>query len=68
MNKLLSFTTGLFCGAAVGAVIALLITPASGEDLMAQMQSRWQEALAESKRAQEETKKHLEETYLQQRS
>ncbi len=68
MNKFLSFTTGLFCGAAVGAVIALLITPASGEDLMAQMQSRWQEALAESKRAQEETKKHLEETYLQQRS
>ena len=67
MNKLMSFATGIFCGAAVGAAVALLLTPASGADLRAQMQARWEEALAEGQRAREETKKHLEQTYLQQR-
>lgn len=67
MNKLMSFATGMLCGAAVGAVVALLTTPAGGDDLRSQMQARWEEALSEGKRAREETKKQLEQTYIQQR-
>ncbi|MEX0787415.1 MAG: YtxH domain-containing protein [Anaerolineales bacterium] len=42
MRRLSNFITGAFLGALVGAVAALLLAPASGEDL----QSRAREKLA----------------------
>ena len=67
MNKLLSFTAGLICGAVVGAVGALLVTPASGTDLTVEAQRRWEEAIAEGKKAQDETRMRLEREYNQLR-
>ncbi len=67
MNKLFSFAAGLICGAAVGAVTALLITPASGEELKGEAKKRWEDAIEEGKRAQEETRTRLEREYNQLR-
>jgi gas vesicle protein len=63
MNKLFSFFAGVMCGSIVGAVAALLITPASGAELTAEAQRRWAEAQAEFQRAQEETRHQLEKEY-----
>jgi gas vesicle protein len=51
MHKVFSFMAGTICGALVGGVTALLLTPASGNDLRQQAVNRWEEALAEAKRA-----------------
>lgn len=66
MNKLLSFATGLLCGAAVGSTLALLLTPASGNHLREQIQQRIDQALTEAKRARLETEVRLRETYLKE--
>lgn len=63
MNKLFSFFAGVMCGSVVGAVAALLITPASGAELTAEAQRRWLEAQAEFKRTEEETRIQLEREY-----
>lgn len=68
MNKLFSFTAGLICGAVVGAVTALLTTPASGAEMTAEAKRRWEEAIAEGKRAQAETIGRLEREYNQLRT
>ena len=51
MHKVFSFLAGAICGTLVGGVTALLLTPASGDDLRQQATTRWEEALAEAKRA-----------------
>jgi gas vesicle protein len=65
MNKMLSFVAGAFCGAIVGATAALLLAPASGEDLRIEMVNRWDEALAEAKQAMEETRLELQSQFDQ---
>ena len=60
MNKLFSFAAGMLSGAVVGSVAALLMAPASGDDLRSEAQSRWEEALAEARRAMEETRRQKE--------
>ena len=65
MNKMFSFVAGAFCGAIVGATAALLLTPASGEDLRSEMVNRWDEALAEAKQAMEETRLELQTQFEQ---
>jgi gas vesicle protein len=65
MNKMLSFVAGAFCGAIVGATAALLLAPASGEDLRSEMVNRWEEALAEAKQAMEETRLELQTQFDQ---
>ncbi|MGW8319388.1 MAG: YtxH domain-containing protein [Candidatus Promineifilaceae bacterium] len=60
MNKILSFLAGAMAGAIVGATAALLLAPASGEDLRAQMINRWEEALEEARLAMEETRRDLQ--------
>ena len=65
MNKMLSFVAGAFCGAIVGATAALLLAPASGEDLRSEMVNRWDEALAEAKQAMEETRLELQTQFDQ---
>jgi gas vesicle protein len=51
MRKFLSFLAGTLMGALVGATVALLLTPSSGETLRAQIRERFaglQEELAEA--------------------
>lgn len=65
MNKMFSFVAGAFCGAIVGATAALLLAPASGEDLRSEMVNRWDEALAEAKQAMEQTRLDLQTQFEQ---
>ncbi len=65
MRKIFSFLAGALCGALVGAVLVLLLTPASGEELRADAKLRWEEAMQEAQRARDETKKRLEEQFEQ---
>jgi gas vesicle protein len=60
MNKILSFIAGSMCGAVVGATIALLLAPSSGEELRGEMVHRWEEALDEARLAMEETRRDLQ--------
>jgi len=60
MNKILSFIAGSMCGAVVGATIALLLAPASGEEIRGEVVNRWEEALNEARLAMEETRRDLQ--------
>ena len=60
MNKILSFMAGTLCGAVVGATVALLLAPASGEELRGEMVNRWEDALNEARLAMEETRRDLQ--------
>lgn len=40
MNRFLSFVSGALLGAVVGATLALLLTPTSGDDLLARLEDR----------------------------
>ncbi|KAA3664660.1 MAG: YtxH domain-containing protein, partial [Chloroflexi bacterium] len=53
------------CGALVGSVTVLLMTPSSGEELRADAKLRWDEAMQEAQKARDETKKRLEEQFEQ---
>jgi gas vesicle protein len=59
MNKMFSFLAGGLCGSLLGATLALLLTPASGDDLRASAQARWEEAMAAAQQAREETQQQL---------
>lgn len=63
MHKLMSFMTGAICGALVGAVAALLLTPTSGEELLQEAEERWQLTKSEARRAMEERRIELELQY-----
>jgi gas vesicle protein len=60
MNKMFSFMAGAFCGALVGGISALLLTPASGEELKNNAQARVNAAVADARRAMAETQHQLE--------
>jgi gas vesicle protein len=60
MHKVFSFMAGAICGALVGGVTALLLTPASGDELRQQAASRWEEALAEAKQASQRKQVEME--------
>ena len=51
MNKFLALLGGLLSGAIVGAVATLLLTPSSGDDLKQQARQRYNDMLAEGRRA-----------------
>jgi gas vesicle protein len=40
MRRFMNFLAGAFCGALVGAVTAILLAPASGEELRTRAQAR----------------------------
>ena len=65
MKKLFSFLAGALCGALVGSVTVLLMTPASGEEMRADAKARWDEAMQEAQKARDETRKRLEEQFEQ---
>ena len=54
---------GALCGAVVGGVATLLLTPASGEDLRAQAEARWQDAKNEAQLAMDERRRELEDQF-----
>jgi gas vesicle protein len=65
MNKIFSFLAGSLCGALVGGAAAILLTPASGEQLRADAQARWQQAMQEAQQAMDETRRELEAQFEQ---
>ncbi|MCB8979031.1 MAG: YtxH domain-containing protein [Ardenticatenaceae bacterium] len=60
MNKVFSFMAGAICGALVGGVTALLLTPASGNDLRAEAIARWEAAKEDAQQARSQTRQQLE--------
>lgn len=68
MNKLFSFLAGMLCGALVGAFLALLLTPTSGEQLRSDAVARWEAALAEARQAMEAKRKEMEQQFEQMKS
>lgn len=61
MRRFSSFVVGALCGALVGSVAALLLAPASGEELRGQAQERFKEFSDEVRQAYEERVAQLEE-------
>lgn len=54
MQRTFSFIAGVFCGAVVGAVAALLLAPTSGRELQAMGRARTDEAFAEIRKTYDE--------------
>ncbi|WP_374686535.1 YtxH domain-containing protein [Promineifilum sp.] len=63
MHKLMSFMAGAVCGALVGAVTALLLTPASGSELIESVEERWEQTRSEARQAMQERRRELEDQY-----
>lgn len=68
MNRFLSFFAGVISGALVGAVVAIILTPVSGEDLRIQIQERAGYVQEEVKKAAAERRAELEEQLAALRS
>jgi gas vesicle protein len=68
MNKFFSFMAGAMCGALVGGVTALLLTPASGNDLRAQATERWETVKQEAQQARIQTRQQLESEFEQMKN
>jgi gas vesicle protein len=64
MSKVMGFMAGAVCGALVGAVTALLLTPASGPELIENVEERWRLTKREARAAMEERRLELENQYL----
>ena len=60
MKKALSFLSGALMGGLVGTTLALLLTPASGDDLRAQIQERVEALQLEVKEAASARRADLE--------
>ena len=61
MNRLLSFLSGAVMGGLVGAAVAIILAPSSGEDLRLQMKDRAQQIQEEVKTAADERRAELEQ-------
>lgn len=60
MTKVFSFLAGVMSGTIVGATVTLLLAPASGEQLRADAQARWEQILHEARQAKEQTRMEKE--------
>ncbi|MBI4772237.1 MAG: YtxH domain-containing protein [Chloroflexi bacterium] len=60
MSKPVSFIAGAMCGAVIGAVAALLLTPESGQDLQERARERVEGVLSEARQAAEERRAEME--------
>ena len=63
MGKVMGFLAGAVCGVLVGGVAALLLTPASGTELVQNVEERWQLTLSEARQARDEKRRELETQY-----
>jgi len=61
MNRVISFISGAVMGTLVGATLALLFTPASGDDIRTKMSEQVQKIQEEIKTATESRRNELEE-------
>lgn len=68
MNRILSFFAGVVSGALVGATIAILLAPVSGEELRIQIQERSAYIQDEVKKAAAERRTELQEQLAALRS
>lgn len=68
MNRLLSFFAGVVSGALVGATIAILLAPVSGEEMRIQIQERSTYIQDEVKKAAAERRAELQEQLTALRS
>ena len=60
MRKILAFVAGAMCGAIVGAVAALMLTPSSGDEMRSETRKRLDEIMDEGRRAAAERRAELE--------
>ncbi|HKZ84702.1 MAG TPA: YtxH domain-containing protein [Anaerolineae bacterium] len=60
MNRFMAFAAGALCGALVGAVVALLLTPMSGAEMQEQARTRFDEIVEEGRKAAEQRRAELE--------
>ena len=60
MNRIISFISGAVMGALVGSTLALLLTPASGEEIRTKMAEQVQRIQDEVKNATETRRIELE--------
>lgn len=68
MRTFLRFIQGFIIGATLGALIALLLAPASGEELRQRFQSEIQRLRTEIKQAAEDRRAELEQQLAALRS
>ena len=61
MNRVLSFLSGVFMGALVGATLALLFAPTSGDELRGQIQEQSTRVQEQVKLAAAERRAELEQ-------
>ena len=61
MNRVISFLSGAVMGALVGSTLALLLTPASGDEIRLKLQKQVQKIQEEVKTATESRRVELEE-------
>lgn len=61
MNRVISFISGAVMGTLVGATLALLFTPASGDDIRTKMSEQVQKIQEEIKTATESRRNELED-------
>ncbi|HLB48366.1 MAG TPA: YtxH domain-containing protein [Anaerolineales bacterium] len=59
MQRFFSFVAGAMCGAAFGAVTALLLAPMSGHELQTQSRARAEQIAAEVRKAYEDKQAEL---------
>ena len=60
MNRVISFLSGAIMGALVGSTLALLLTPASGDEIRLKIQEQVQNIQEEVKTATESRRNELE--------
>ena len=60
MQRFIGFLAGLLSGALVGAAVALLFAPMSGDELRSEAQHRVEQTVADIRSAVDEERKRLE--------
>lgn len=68
MRKIFAFLIGVLLGGLVGSTIALLLAPASGEQLRAQLRQRTGQFVSEIRQAAETRRVELEQRLQELRS
>ena len=63
--KFLRFMAGLICGAFVGGITALLLTPQSGEEMQGTLHERTRMIMEEGRRAAAERRAELEAQFAE---
>lgn len=63
MQRIISFLSGLVMGALVGATLALIFAPSSGEEIRTQIQERAKQLQDELKQAAASKREELEQQF-----